>query len=245
MRAPRAISSYHAAMTLPASYVSDTLALAFSISILLAYHLYRAWQVRRDASYSVQGLHAIARSAWVESVMKNGRDILAVQTLRNSTMAATFLASTAILLIVGVLSLTGQSDKLGITWSALSSFSETGQSLWLVKLLFLIVDLSFAFFSFTLAIRKFHHVGYLLNVPNHPLITPTYVAAYLNRAGRYYSLGMRAYYFLLPLVFWLFGPVLMAGAAVVLVFVLYALDHPGDEARRVDAGSLPRFAALT
>jgi uncharacterized membrane protein len=52
------------------------------------------------------------------------------------------------------------------------------------------------------------------------VITPRYVAAYLNRAGHHYSAGMRGYYFLLPLVFWLFGPHLMLAAAIALVFVL-------------------------
>lgn len=234
-QAHRAHHDEYPNVTATSPYFLDVLALAISVLILATYHLYLAWQVRRDPSYSVQSLHAIARSAWVESVMKNGRDILAVQTLRNSTMAATFLASTAILLIVGVLSLTGQGDKLGITWNALGTFSETDRSLWIVKLLCLIVDLSFAFFSFTMAIRKFHHVGYLLNVPNHPMITPGYVAGYLNRAGRYYSMGMRAYYFLLPLVFWLFGPLLMVTGAAVLAFVLYVLDRAQDEPGYADA----------
>lgn len=214
------------------SYLPDIVALTISAIALTAYHVYLTWRVARDPSYSVQALHAVARTAWVESIMKNGRDILAVQTLRNSTMAATFLASTAILLIVGVLSLSGQGDKLGITWHALSSVTETPPALWMAKLLFLIVDLSFAFFTFAQSVRKFHHVGYLVNVPkdfNHPVITPRYVAAYLNRAGRYYSMGMRAYYFLLPLVFWLFGPHLMVGATLVLVFVLYHLDRAADE----------------
>ncbi|CAK0763466.1 conserved membrane hypothetical protein [Gammaproteobacteria bacterium] len=206
-------------------YLTDILSLLTSAIVLAGYHLYLAWQIRRNPSYSVRTLHAIARSAWVESVMKNGRDILAVQTLRNSTMAASFLASTAILLIVGVLSLSGQGDKLGTTWHALGSFSDTDPSLWLVKLLLLIVDLSFAFFSFSLAIRHFHHAGYLLNIPNHPVITPAYVSAYINQAGRYYSMGMRAYYFLLPLVFWLFGPILMVIAVLTLVFILYHLDR--------------------
>ena len=210
----------------------DAAAAGLGALILAGYHGWLLWRVRRQPAYTVQSIHALARSAWVESVMKNGRDILAVQTLRNSTMAATFLASTAILLIVGVLTLSGQSDKLEIAWNALNSFHATDPSLWLIKLLALIVDLSFAFFSFTLAIRKFHHVGYLLNVPEdgrHPLLTPAYVAAYLNRAGSFYTLGMRAYYFLLPLVFWLFGPVLMVVASVALVAILYRLDRAGYE----------------
>jgi uncharacterized membrane protein len=35
--------------------------------------------------------------------------------------------------------------------------------------------------------------------------------------------------FLLPLLFWLFGPNLMIGATLVLVFVLYRLDRAADE----------------
>jgi uncharacterized membrane protein len=213
-------------------YLTDGLCAASSIVLLLLYHLYIAWRLRRDPHYTVQAVHAEARAAWVESVMDKGRDILAVQTLRNSTMAATFFASTAVLLIVGVLSLSGQSGSLATTWHALNLFGATDSVLWLVKLLCLIVDLCVAFFSFALAVRKYNHVGYLINLPSgfdHPVVTPRYVAAYLNRAGRTYTLGMRAYYFLLPLVFWLFGPHLMLGAAVVLVFILYRLDRSSEE----------------
>jgi uncharacterized membrane protein len=59
----------------------------------------------------------------------------------------------------------------------------------------------------------------------HPIITPKYVADYLNRAAYYYSSGMRAYYFTVPLLFWLFGPVLLLGATALLVYFLYHLDR--------------------
>jgi uncharacterized membrane protein len=136
------------------------------------------------------------------------------------------------LLIIGVLSLSGQSSALGTAWHALNLFGATDSALWLVKLLCLIVDLCVAFFSFALAVRKYNHVGYLINLPSdydHPVVTPRYVAAYLNRAGRSYTRGMRAYYFLLPLLFWLFGPHLMLGAAVVLVLILCRLDRSTEE----------------
>jgi len=210
----------------------EMLGAAISVLILTGYHVWLWWRVQREPAYTVQAIHAMARSAWVQSIMESGRDILAIQTLRNSTMAATLMASTAVLLIVGVLTLSGQGDKLQITWSALKNFNGTDPSLWEVKLLALIVDLTVAFFSFALAIRKFHHVGYLLNVPpplRRAFHTPTYVAAYMNGAGRSFSLGMRTYYFLLPLVFWLFGPALMVMAALALVAILYHLDRGADE----------------
>ena len=210
----------------------DLLAFLASMALLLAYHIYLRVKVRQNPTYTVQAIHNLARAAWVESVMANGRDILAVQTLRNSTMAATFLASTAVLLIMGVLTLSGQGDKLGNTWHALNLFGTTDPALWLLKTILLMLDLCYAFFCFTLAVRKFHHVGYLVNLPKgfeHPIITPRYVAAYLNRAGRYYGLGMRAYYFTLPLLFWMFGPHLMLASSVALVFLLHHLDRAYDD----------------
>jgi uncharacterized membrane protein len=51
------------------------------------------------------------------------------------------------------------------------------------------------------------------------------VAITLNRAGRFYSIGMRAFYYTVPLVFWLFGPHFMLVATAVLIAVLYRLDR--------------------
>lgn len=160
--------------------------------------------------------------------MKEGKDILAVQTLRNSTMAATFLASTAVLLIIGVLTLSGQGDKLENTWHALNILGAKHAELWLGKLLILLLDLFVAFFNFSMAIRVFNHVGYMINVPlalNHKMIRPAHVAIHLNRAGKFYSNGMRAYYFTVPLVFWLFGPHFMLLSTLGLIVVLYRLDR--------------------
>jgi uncharacterized membrane protein len=100
--------------------------------------------------------------------------------------------------------------------------------LWVVKLIILLLDLLVAFFSFAMAIRVYNHVGYLINVPvrlNHKMITPAHVATHLNRAGHFYSLGMRAYYFLVPLVFWLFGPHFMLAATLGLLATLYRIDR--------------------
>jgi len=160
--------------------------------------------------------------------MQDKKDILAVQTLRNSTMAATFLASTSVLLIIGVLTLSEQGGKFEATWHALNILGSKNPELWMTKLIFLLLDLFVAFFSFSMSIRVFNHVGYLINVPlglNHSMITPAHVALHLNRAGHFYSTGMRAYYFLVPLVFWLFGPLLMLVSTLGLLFVLYRLDR--------------------
>ena len=155
--------------------------------------------------------------------------------LSNSTMAATFLASTAILVIIGVLTLSGPGDKLSETWHALNLFGSKRPELWLIKLLLLLLDFLVAFFSFSSAIRVFNHVGYMISLPtagtmakaNPAAVTPPQVAHHLNRAGGYYRVGMRAYYYSVPLIFWLFGPLYMLLATLGLIIVLRRLDRAG------------------
>ena len=210
------------------AFGADVVGFVLSVVLLVVYHLYLRQRVKHNPAYTVQAVNVMARSAWVERIMKNEDGILAVQTLRNSTMAATFLASTAVLLIIGVLTLSEQGDKLGGTWHALNIVGATRAELWLTKLLMLLLDLFVAFFAFSMSIRVFNHVGYMINVPKaagHKSISPRHVAVHLNRAGRFYSIGMRAYYFLVPLVFWLFGPHFMLLATIGLIFVLYKIDR--------------------
>lgn len=207
---------------------NDIISFAVSALLLLVYHLYLRAKVRRNPAYTIQAVNAMARSAWVESIMRDGKDILAVQTLRNSTMAATFLASTAVLLIIGVLTLSEQGDKLRSTWYVLNIFGSKQAELWLIKLILLLLDLFVAFFSFSMSIRVFNHVGYMINVPlamDRKAISPRHVAIHLNRAGSFYSTGMRAYYFVVPLAFWLFGPQFMLVATAGLIVVLYKIDR--------------------
>ncbi len=211
------------------TYAADIFSFIVSALLLASYYTFVAYKTKKNPAYTVQAVNVIARTAWVESIMRDkGKEVLAVQTLRNSTMAATFLASTSVLLIIGVLTMSAQGDKMEGTWHALNIGAATSSELWLAKLLLMLLDMFVAFFSFSMAVRVFNHVGYMINVPlahNHKVISPTHVAIHLNRAGKFYSVGMRAYYFIVPLVFWLFGPQFMLVSTLALILTLYRLDR--------------------
>jgi uncharacterized membrane protein len=214
----------------PIEFLSnDVFSFAASAALMLAYHLFLQYRLKRDPAYTIHGVNALARSAWVETVMKSGdKDILAVQTLRNAIMGPTFLASTAALLVIGTLTLSGQTDKLEATWHVLNVYGAKHPELWQTKVILLLLDFLVAFFSFIMAIRLFIHVGFMINVPlsmNHKPISPEHVAMHLNRAGSYHSIGMRAYYFAVPLLFWLFGPHFMLGSTVILIGVMFHIDR--------------------
>ncbi len=210
------------------THATDLLSFAASACMVLLYQYYLRWRTRRDPASSAQDVMLAARAAWVGSVMRERRDILAVQTLRNSTMSASFMASTAVLLIIGVLTLSAQGEKLSGTWHALNFLGRAGAEMWLFKLLMMLFDLLFAFFSFSMSVRIFHHIGYLINVPLDraaEALQIRQVESHLNRAGIYYRIGMRSYYFTVPLLFWLFGPLWLMAATMAVVFFLFHLDR--------------------
>lgn len=208
-------------------HLFDLVCLAISMGLFTLYNLFVWWQLRRNPIYTIQGATSLARKSWVVQIMEEHDDILAVQTLRNSTMAATFLASTAILLSVGVLSLTGQAEKIGQAWRTLNFFGSSEQSMLAIKLLILLGNLFVAFFSFSSSIRLFNHVGFMINVPcseRDYSTSITFVAIQLDRAAKHFHNGMRAFYFMVPLVFWFFGPLLLVGATVLMIVVVYFID---------------------
>ncbi|OHC88040.1 MAG: hypothetical protein A3J87_05315 [Sideroxydans sp. RIFOXYB12_FULL_59_6] len=222
------------------TFQNDIIGFLVSVLLLILYHAYLRHKVRKDPTYTVQAINRTARRLWVETLMNLGKpDVIAVQTLRNSTMAATFLASTAVLLIMGVLTLSSQSQ--GSAWQVYNAYGTNHPEVWLMKLLLLLINLFVAFFSFSMAIRIYNHVGFLINVPlslNHPSLSAKHVAAHLNSAGKYYSIGMRTYYYCVPLVFWLFGPHLMVLATIALIPLLYKHDRAPKVPVTIPRGAL-------
>jgi uncharacterized membrane protein len=209
---------------------ADIAAIVASLAMIAAYYLFLLAMRRRNPTYTIHAVNEIARAHWVAHVMANpGKDVMAVQTLRNFVMGASLMASTATLLIVGTLTLSGQADNIARSWHALNAGGSHAAELWIIKVLCLLADFIFAFFSFAMAVRLNNHVVFMINVPthatDHPTLTPAAVARRLNRAGNLFAIGMRAFFFAVPLVFWLFGPTLLVVATAGLVVALYHLDR--------------------
>ena len=86
-----------------------------------------------------------------------------------------------------------------------------------------------------MAIRYFNHVGYMVNLPRpQSAMFPAHrVAAHLNRAGHFYSLGTRAFHMCVPLVFGMFGPTYLIVASIGLVLAFNLMDRPPPTEIRV------------
>lgn len=92
----------------------------------------------------------------------------------------------------------------------------------------------FAFFSHSLSIRFINQVNILINAPQEPFsddfgeigsfVTPEYVSELLEKAFLLNTVGNRLFYMGLPLMLWIFGPVLVFLSSALIIPVLYNLD---------------------
>ena len=210
---------------------TDTLAAAASVMMVIAYYLVLRARVRRDPVYSIHFVNELTRRIWVESVMNTpGKDVMAVQTLRNFIMLPILMVSTTTLLLIGTLTLSGQAENISRTWHILNIVGSDAAELWLIKVMCLLADFLIAFFAYAMAIRLATHVLFMVNVPQefqqaHEVLSPTHVARRLNRAGNMIAIGMRALFFSIPLVFWLFGPVFLFVATAGVIAIFSRLDR--------------------
>jgi uncharacterized membrane protein len=145
---------------------SDIAAFALSLGFVMLYYLWLGAKVKVNPTYTIHGVNQLARALWVANVMKNpAKDIMAVQTLRNFIMGASLMASTATLLIIGTLTLSGQAESISKSWHVLNVGGTHAAELWIVKVLCLLADFIFAFFAFVMSVRLVNHVVFMINAP--------------------------------------------------------------------------------
>lgn len=222
----------------PAPHLIDIVALLVALILFTAYNLIMWARHHKNPVLTIQGVSEYTRTLWVRGVLRENNGILAVQTLRNATMASTFMASTSILLAVGVLSLTGQAENIGYTWHSLNFIGSTGQSMTVFKVLILLVNLFVAFFCFSSSIRLFNHLGFMIGYPHEGQPSEAsmrFASAYLNRAATHFYMGMRAFYFMIPLVLWIFGAQFLLLGTVGTIIFIYLLDRTPSALRHLAA----------
>lgn len=199
-----------------------------SVLIVVIYHWYLYRKVRKYPLTTVIGVTNHVRQLWVEGVIENKRDILAVQTLRNQLMASTFLASTAILVSLWSFHAAFRPGVFAEFSHALNFMGTKSEGLWMFKLMLLGIQFFLAFLNLTLSIRNFNHAGFMINtkmVADHPIVSSARVTKVLNHGAMHYTVGTRGFYLSVPMALWLFGPVWMFAGSVILVTILYRLDH--------------------
>lgn len=204
------------------------LALVATIAILAIYELYFAWFERRRPQRLARSAHATMREDWFIALSKQkGSELLFVQTLRNSLMSATMIASTAALGLIGTVT---------ISASALHDTFEAGSPILraitprLVLELVLMALLFASLVSSVMAVRFYNHVGFIGGMPVGSAERTRWAAVgikYVRRAGVLYSWGLRHLVIVAPILASILHPLVGPVAALCVVALLLHFDRVG------------------
>ena len=165
------------------------------------------------------------RTRWM-TVMA-AREMRMVDTMIQGSVlqGCTFFASTAILLVGGLLALLGAADSaLGVVRD-LPFVVETTRTVWQVKVLGLITVLIYAFFKFAWAHRLYTYCIVVMGAT--PMEKTPETPRFAERAARlldlgalHFDRGIRAYYFTFAATAWFLHPILFMVSTVWVTAVL-------------------------
>lgn len=180
---------------------------------------------RRRPQRLAPSRHAALREEWFRVVSEQpDSEVLAVQTLRNSLMSATLLASTAALALMGAATLAAPSLRDSLAGAG--TVARPGPRL--VLELVLLALLSASLVSTLMAVRFYNHAGFIGGMPVASEARGRWTAAgvrYVRRAGLLYGFGLRQLVLVAPVVAALLAPVAGPVVALLVSAALYALDR--------------------
>ncbi|KAJ1402664.1 hypothetical protein SESBI_27850 [Sesbania bispinosa] len=205
----------------------DVMLIPLGLLINLAYHVWLWYKLRTQAFLTIFGIEANGRCLWVPTIMKDidKKNIVAIQSIRNMIMGSVFMASTSILLCCGlgaVISST-YSVKKPLHDSIYGAHGEFAVALKYATL-FTIFLSSFLFHS--LSIRFLNQLSILICTPQDALsmVTTEYLTELLKKANILSVMGNRIFHTGLPLLLWIFGPVMAFSCSMAMLLVLHKVD---------------------
>lgn len=205
--------------------IMDAACVPTGFFIFICYHIQLFYRIQKYPSTTVQGTNQLCRQTWVQYMRKDpARNAnVAVNAIRNGLMASSLLATTTITLCTIIAAIITHSN--GIT----SSNSNSGAPITPSPQLFSVFTCLLISFLCNLQTLRFScFVSFPVCLPlsdDKSLgLSPEYVFDSFDKSYVFWSLGVRAFFFNIPMLLWLFGPVYMLLASLAMVIALHFLD---------------------
>lgn len=202
------------------------IAVLVTIAIVMLYEAWFAYAQRRSPQKLARAAHATLREDWFDAISEQpGSEILAVQTLRNSLMSASMVASTTVLGLMGAITLSASSlaESFGAGEGMAGVFTPR-----LVAELVLMTLLFAALVASAMSVRYYNHVGFVGGMPVASEARRRWHGvgrAHLRRAGVLYSWSVRNLVLVVPALAFILHPLAGPIAAVAVTLVLLSFDQ--------------------
>ena len=173
------------------------------------------------------------RLTWMEQVLERENRITDAALLANLERNTSFLASTTILVLAGLLTALGITDNIDSMLQSLPFYKiEQSSNFWIhAKILVLISIYVYAFFTLTWSMRQYGFSSVMIGsapemgqMNDHPKLKKRFIYAsskLIDMAGHTYNYGLRAYYFSLAVLPWFISPWYFMLSTSLVVVVLY------------------------
>ncbi|KAI8557816.1 hypothetical protein RHMOL_Rhmol04G0039800 [Rhododendron molle] len=199
----------------------DVILVPSGLLIMFGYHFLLLHRHFRRPDTTSMGRDNFYRGAWVDKMMQvECKDRSQALTVINNNISAAFSLS-SISMVVS--SLIGTWFVGTSTFTSTLIYGDTSQSIIAFKHISLLICFLVAFAAFLQSARCYVHSSFLITMPNTD-VPMAHVRKAVVSGSNCWSVGMRALYFAITLLLWVFGPIPMFVCSVVMVVMLYNLD---------------------
>mmetsp|Transcript_21724 Transcript_21724/g.56412 ORF Transcript_21724/g.56412 Transcript_21724/m.56412 type:complete len:238 (-) Transcript_21724:560-1273(-) len=148
----------------------------------------------------------------------------AINTIRNAINASRFFAKIAITLSMGVAGFAAATQ--GQCGSGFA-YCSTRQYMLFVKEMVVAIHFFLVFFFFSHSVRFHLHAELLLGTTKlrGKKVTGDEIFKMMRSGTLNWTIGLRGYYFIVPLLLWIISPWANLASSVLLLFLFYTLDH--------------------
>lgn len=219
-----------------ASYAIHVLAVGWFIFCWVGYTYYASHR-SRDTPCLSSVLH-LYRENWMQRMLLRENRIADANVIGSLERNASFFASSTLIILAGILTALGSSDKAISLLADLPFVQPVSQGLSELKLLALAIVFVYAFFTFSWCMRQYNFAAVL--VGSAPLLgeegtSDQELQAFATRAARVISMaanefnfGLRAYYFGMAILAWFLNPWCFMLVTAGVVGVLYRREFHSE-----------------
>jgi len=179
-------------------------------------------------------------SRWIAQVGQRDNRIVDTSIIANIERNATFMASSSLLIIAGLVTAIGSTEKSLSLFTQLP-FVRFDPQTWEVGLICLTMAFAYAFFTFTWCIRQWSFAAILVgSVPSSSQAKDERLEHALRQvislAVYHFNMGLRTYYFSVALLTWFIHPLVFMFATSWIVLVLYRREFHSRTLKALASG---------
>ncbi len=223
-------------MSIPSHLLPHLIAVVWFILCWAGYTRYASWRAR-DTACLASVLH-LYRQDWMQRMLMRDNRIADANVIGNLERNASFFASSTLIILAGILTALGASDRAVSLLADLPFAQPVSRGLSEIKLLSLGVVFVYAFFTFSWCMRQYNFAAVL--VASAPMAGERNVsdqerksfaqrsARVISMAANQFNFGLRAYYFGMATLAWFIHPWFFMGVTAGVVLILYRREFHSD-----------------